>query len=34
MTLGKGQNRPWVLRTLLYEEANLERQREMVWASP
>jgi hypothetical protein len=28
------QNRPWVLRTLIYEDVNLERQGGMVWTIP
>ena len=31
---GRGQNRPLVLRTLIYEEVNSERQGVMVWTSP
>jgi hypothetical protein len=30
MTLGRGHNRPWVLRNLIYEEIHLERQGGMV----
>jgi len=34
MTMGRGQNRSWVLRTLIYEEVNLERQGRKVWTRP
>jgi hypothetical protein len=32
--MGRGQNRSWVLRTLIYEEVNLERQGRKVWTRP